>query len=148
MTRLPIFILLLAMSAVSSSALAQQSEIFENHVVHYNALNSNQIPPQVAQAYGIKRSSSRVLLTITIMEKSADSYGTPIRAEVKASGTNLTGQRRNIDMREASDADGAVYYLGELPVRNMELFNFTVQIHVKGEDDPLVVKFRKQFYTE
>ena len=148
MQRLPALILLTGMFAVSSGAMAQQSEVFENHEVHYNALNSNQIPPQVAQAYGIRRSASSVLLTITIMKKEEGTYGTPIHAIVKASGINLTGQRRNIKMREASDADGAVYYLGELPVRNMELFNFTVEMIVEGEDLPLVVKFRKQFYTE
>ena len=70
-----------------------------------------------------------------------------MHAKVKASGINLTGQRRNIDMREASDAGGAVYYLGELPVRNMELFNFTVNVEVEGVKQPMVVKFRKQFYT-
>lgn len=148
MKRLSALILLTGMFAVSSGVLAQQSEVFENHEVHYNALNSNQIPPQVAQAYGIRRSSSSALLTITIMKKEEGTFGTPIHATVTASGINLTGQRRNIKMREASDADGAVYYLGELPVRNMELFNFTVQMIVEGEDLPLVVKFRKQFYTE
>ena len=148
MKRLPVLIFLTGMLVVSSGILAQQSEVFENHEVHYNALNSKQIPAQVAQAYGIRRSSSSALLTITIMKKEEGTYGTPIHATVTASGINLTGQRRNIKMREASDADGAVYYLGELPVRNMELFNFTVEMIVEGEALPLVVNFRQQFYTE
>jgi hypothetical protein len=148
MKRLPTLILLTGMLAVSGGAMAQQSEDFANHEVHYNALNSSLISPQVAQAYGIRRSSSSALLTITIMKKEEGTFGTPIRAKVKASGINLTGQRRTIDMREASDSGGAVYYLGELPIRNMELYNFTVEMEVEGEKRPLVVKFRKQFYTE
>ncbi len=148
MNRLPTAVLLIGLLAVSSGAVAQQSMDFENYEVHYNAINSSQIPAQVAQAYGIRRSSSSVLLTITVMKKEEGTYGTPVRAEIKASGINLTGQRQNIDMREASDAGGAVYYLGELSVRNMELFNFTVTIEIEGEKLPMVVKFRKQFYTE
>ena len=41
----------------SGMALAQQSQDFGNYVVHYNALNTNLIPPQVAQGYAIKRST-------------------------------------------------------------------------------------------
>lgn len=147
MKRLPTLVLFIGILICSSGAVAQQSEDFGNYEVHYNAVSSNQIPPQVAQAYGIKRSSSSALLTITVMKKEEGTFGTPVHAKVKASGINLTGQRRNIDIREVSDAGGAVYYLGELPVRNMELFNFTVKIEVEGEKLPMVVKFRKQFYT-
>jgi len=50
-------------------ALAQQSQDFGEYVVHYNALNTNLITPQVAQAYGIRRSSSRALLNITVLKK-------------------------------------------------------------------------------
>lgn len=148
MKRLPTLVLFIGMLVGSSGAVAQQSEDFGNYEVHYNALNSTQIPPQVAQAYGIRRSSSNALLTITVMKKEEGTFGTPVHAKVKASGINLTGQRRNIDIREASDAAGAVYYLGEMPVRNMELFNFTVTVEVEGEKLPMIVKFRQQFYTE
>ena len=82
------------------------------------------------------------------MKKETDTFGTPIRAAVKANGKNLTGQRRSIEMREVSDAQGAVYYLGELPVHNMEIYDFTVEMKVDGEAEPLTVKFRKQFYTQ
>ena len=148
MNRLPTTVLSIGLFAVSSGAVAQQSMEFENYEVHYNAINSSQIPAQVAQAYRIRRSSSSALLTITVMKKEEGTYGTPVLAKVKASGINLTGQRRNIDMRQAGDAGGAVYYLGELPVRNMELFNFTVTIEIEGEKLPMIVKFRQQFYTE
>ena len=148
MKRLLALLILMGMAAVSGGAQAQQSIDFDNHVVHYNALNTNLISIQMAQAYSIQRSSSRALLTITVLKKEPDSFGTPVRAEITANGKNLTGQRRKIAMREVSDAQGAVYYLGELPVHNMEIYDFTVELKVAGEDQPLTVKFRKQFYTE
>ena len=148
MNRLLALLILMGMVALSCGAQAQQSLDFDNHVVHYNALNTNLISIQMAQAYNIQRSSSRALLTITVMKKEPDTFGTPIRAEVKANGKNLTGQRRNIEMREVSDTQGAVYYLGELPVHNLEIYDFTVEAKVEGEAEPLTVKFRKQFYTE
>ncbi len=148
MNRLLALLILMAMVALPCAAQAQQSLDFDNHVVHYNALNTNLISIQMAQAYKIQRSASRALLTITVMKKEPDTFGTPIRAVVKANGKNLTGQRRNIEMREVSDSQGGVYYLGELPVHNMEIYDFTVEMIVDGEAEPLTVKFRKQFYTE
>ncbi len=148
MKRLLALVFLMGILAISCGAQAQQSVDFDNHVVHYNALSTNLISLRMAQAYGIQRSSNRALLTITVMKKEPDSYGIPIHASVKANGKNLTGQRRNISIREVSDLQGAVYYLGELPVHNMEIYDFTVEIKVDGEDKPMAVKFRQQFYTE
>jgi len=51
-------------------------------------------------------------------------------------------------MREIDDGDGAIYYIGELSVRNMETFDFTVVVLVEGQNKPFNVKFRQQFYTE
>ena len=139
---------LFGMLIYSVSTFAQQSQDFGDYVVHYNALNTNLIPPQVAQGYGIKRSSSRALLNVTVLRKVMNTPGTPVKAQVTAAGTNLTGQRRDIEIREISDQDEAVYYIGEFPVHNMESYQFTIEVTVDGESDPLMVKFRQQFYTE
>jgi len=141
-------LLLTVFMALSTRAEAQQSQDFGDYVVHYNALNTNLIPPQVAKAYAIKRSSSRVLLNITILKKVMDTPGTPVEATVVASVTNLTGQRRDLEIREIKEGDGAVYYLGEFPVHNLETFNFVVEATPKGEQESFTVKFRQQFYTE
>ena len=133
---------------LTANAEAQQSQDFGDYVVHYNALNTNFIPPQVAQGYGIKRSSSRALLNLTILKKVMDNPGTPVSAKVTASGTNLTGQRREIEIRELKDTEGAIYYIGEFPIHNLETYNFIVELQAEGEDEPLVVKFRQQFFTE
>jgi len=141
-------LILLVLLTLSDTSEAQQSQDFGDYVVHYNALNTNFIPPQVAKGYGIHRSSSRALLNITVLKKVMNTPGTAVKANVTASGTNLTGQRREIDIREIKEAEGAIYYIGELPVHNLETYNFTVEVHPEGESAPLIVKFRQQFYTE
>lgn len=148
MKNLLLLLFLTAMLLVAADSKAQQSQDFGDYVVHYNALNTNLIPPQVAQGYGIKRSSSRALLNITILKKVMNNPGTPVKAQVSASGTNLTGQRREIDIREIKDAEGAIYYIGELSVHNLETYNFTVEVLPDDESEPLSVKFQQQFFTE
>lgn len=139
--------LLLSVS-LAANTYAQQSQDFGNFVVHYNAINTNLLPPEVARGYGIQRSPSRALLNITVLKKVMNTPGTPVKAEVSAIGTNLTGQRRDIEIREIQDPENAVYYIGEFPVHNMETYRFTVKVHVEGEEDPLMVNFTQQFYTE
>ena len=141
---------MLALAALFFSAAvpAQQSQDFCEYVVHYNALNTSLIPPEVAQAYSIVRSSNRALLNVTVLKKVMDTPGTPVSATVTASGTNLTGQRREIEVREIKEPGGAIYYVGQLPVHNLETYLFDVTVAIDGESEPLNVRFQQQFYTE
>ncbi|MFC1688546.1 DUF4426 domain-containing protein [Pseudomonadota bacterium] len=148
MKKLLSFLLLFGAISYLPNVQAQQSQDFGEYVVHYNALNTNLIPPQVAQSYNIKRSPNRALLNITVLKKVMDTPGTPVKAGVTANGTNLTGQRRDIEIRQIADQEGAIYYIGELSVHNMETYNFVIEVAVDGEDEPMMVKFRQQFYTE
>ena len=140
--------LILLAALTSLPAFAQQAQEFGDYIVHYNALNSSLITPEVAKAYGIRRSDSRALINISVLKNAADKTTTAVKAKVTASGRNLTGQTRNVDMREIDDGDGSIYYIGELSVRNMETFDFTVVVLVEGQNKPFNVKFRQQFYTE
>ena len=148
MKRLLLIVILLGILAFSGVSLAQQSQDFGNYVVHYNTLNTNLIPPQVAQGYGIARSPSRALLNITVLKKVMDTPGTPVSAAVTASATNLTGQLRELEIREIKDSEGAIYYVAEFPVHNLETYRFEVRVAITGEPDPLMVRFTQQFYTE
>ena len=135
--------------ALPITALAQQSHEFNDYIVHYNALRSDLLPPQVAQGYGIQRSSTRALLNVTVMKKQPDGgaeMAVPARIDVNA--TNLTGQRRDVTLREIKDDSDAIYYIGELPVHNLETYQFKLEILPEGETEPLLVDFRQQFYTE
>jgi len=106
------------------------------------------ISPEIAKAYDIRRSDSRGLINISVLKNTAGDTSTAVKANITTSGRNLTGQTRTVEMREISEGDGAIYYLGELSVRNMETFDFTATILPEGQEKPFDVKFRQQFYTE
>ena len=148
MSRLLLALTLLPGLIFSGTVAAQQSQDFGNYVVHYNALNTNLIPPQVAQGYGIKRSSSRALLNVAVLKKVMDTPGTPVGAKVTARGVNLTGQMRELQIREIKDSENAIYYVAEFPVHNLESYRFEINVAIEGEAEPLIVRFAQQFYTE
>ena len=139
---------LLAILLATTPAFGQQAEEFGDFTVHYNTLNTSQLTPTVAQAYGIQRSSSRALLNITVLRKSEGKLPQAVEAQVVANARNLTGQRKDIEMRKITEASEAIYYIGEFRVNNMETFDFTVAVTPTGESRPLELKFRQQFYTE
>lgn len=132
----------------SATASAQQAQQFDDYSIHYNALNSSLISPEVAKVYGIRRSDSRALVNISVLKNTDSQLPKAVKAKVTASGRNLTGQTREIDMREIDEGDDAIYYIGELSVRNMESFDFTVMVTPEGHSKPYTLKFRQQFYTE
>ena len=139
------FIFLLLASA---TAVAQQQQTFGDYEVHYSAFNSSMLTAPVAKAYGITRSDSRAVINITVLKKTGDGQTAPVKARVTASGRNLTGQTREIEMREINENDEAIYYIGEMSVRNQEMFDFTVLATPEGKNQPLTIKFRQQFYSQ
>ena len=120
---------------------------FGDYVVHFNAQATSMLPPEVARAYGIQRSSNRAMLNVTVIRKVQGSTGTPVRASVSVDASNLTGQLKDLDMREVTEGD-AIYYIGELSVANRETLIFDISARPEGVEDPLRVRFRQQFYTD
>lgn len=142
---------LLSLAGFSILASAEQSSSFDDYVVHYNALTTDQILPSVARPYGILRSKNRVLVNIAVQKKV---MGTPVQAVeavVSVSATNLSAQLKHVEMRLVSstgDADSkAIYYIGELPISHEELVTFKVSVTPAGSDNTHQFDFRQQFFT-
>ncbi len=130
--------------AFAASAVAQQSQQFGTYEVHYSTLNTNMLSPEIASAYGIQRTGTQAMLNITVLDTES---GEPVQAGVEATATNLTGQRRDIKLREIRD-QGAIYYIGQFRIHNEESLNFSVRIRPQEHDgDPFTLTFRQQFYT-
>src|SRR5690606_25506574 len=118
-----------------------------DYIVHFNALPTTRIPPEAARANRITRSPNRALLNIAVQRNNAEGIAEPVRATVQASATNLTGQRRDLSLREVRDG-GSIYYLAETGIRDTETLNFEVSVLPEGGSRPITVRFQQQFFTE
>ena len=94
---LVLFFLFAIVSAAQATPAAKE---FGDYTIHLNAFNSDTLQPNVAKAYNIIRSKNRGLLTISVVKKSKSSNAMPVKATVNAKATNLTGQLKNIQIRE------------------------------------------------
>lgn len=112
--------------------------------VHFSALSTDQLPPEVARAYNIVRSKNRAMLNVSVL-RDADSTAVP--ADVTVKTVNLTGQLKNITMRRINEQE-AIYYIGEVAVANRETLVFDLSVKPEGETQTSEVRFQRQFYTD
>lgn len=134
----------LLLGAVAALAHAEISQKFGALEVHYNALRTDELLPEVARAYKIERSKTRGLLTISVLKKNPVGVASPVPAKITVYATNLNQQLAQIPMREVREGT-AVYYLGEFRIAPPDTLKFTATIEVAGEPRREMV-FTQQFF--
>ena len=115
-----------------------------DHVVHFSAQSTDQLPPEVARAYNIVRSKNRAILNVSVLR---EEDGTAVVAQVSVKTVNLTGQLKNVTMRQIEEGD-AIYYIGEVAIANRETLVFDISVTPEGSQIVSDVRFKRQFYTD
>lgn len=139
-------ILALLIGWLSFSVQAENAEEFGQYVVHHNALTTDSLAPEIAEAYNIRRSKNRVMLNVVVLKTATGAGGKPVPAEVSATATNLSAQMRMLKLREIRK-DAAIYYIADFNVNDGEVIDFVVDVKPESMNKPYAVKFRQQFFT-
>jgi hypothetical protein len=131
----------------SLAVTAENRTAVGGYVIHHNALTTDTLSPQVANAYGILRSKERALLNISIIRGAPGKPGKPVAAQVKATARNIIGQQRDIPLREIREGK-AIYYIGDFAVAHKEKLDFFLEVTPDGEHQPLKARLSQVFYTD
>ena len=115
-----------------------------DHVVHFSAFTTDQLPAEIASAYKIVRSRDRAMLNVSVI---AEETNLPTPATVEVRTVNLVGQMKNVTMRRI-DEDEAIYYIGDTAITNREMLIFDISVTPEGVDTPSVVRFKREFFTD
>ena len=115
-----------------------------DHVVHFSAFTTDQLPREIARTYNIVRSKDRAMLNVSVIAEESNS---PVPAVVEVKTVNLTGQLKNIIMRRIDEQD-AIYYIGETAVAHRETLIFDISVMPDGVDEPSDVRFKLEFFTD
>lgn len=115
-----------------------------DHVVHFSAQSTDQLPPEVARAYNIVRSKNRAMLNVSVLAKPDN---TAVTAAVTVKTVNLTGQLKNVTMRRINEQE-AIYYIGEVAIANRETLVFDISVTPEGVDAASDVRFKRQFFSD
>jgi hypothetical protein len=123
------------------------SKAFGDYVLHFNSISTDHLPPEVARAYNIVRSKNRAMLTVSIIKNVEGAPGAPQAGTVNATAANLTGQIKNLTLREIRE-DNAIYYIGDVAVANSETLVFNIEAIPENETDRISVRFSRQFFAD
>jgi len=120
-------------------------QVFGDYEVHYNAIRTDELSAEVAQAYDIERSANRVLLNVVLLRKTADGRTRAADGEVSASAHNLNGQVKNLRMRRVSVGD-TVDFLGEVSISGDEILIFDIVAAPRGGGERLSAQLKREFF--
>jgi hypothetical protein len=129
-----------------AAVLAENVVNFGDYAVHYNALRTDTLTPEIAQAYQLTRRNNRAMINITVQKRGAGKATTPHKARVEGFASNLTAQVKNLEFREIQDGE-AIYYIAETQVSNDETLNFEIRVTPEGNATSTQVKFSQRFFT-
>lgn len=112
--------------------------------VHYIALSSTFLTPEIAKAYGIERSRYKGLVNISVLDNTQESKPSKT-VIINGKARNDVGQIKSLDFTEVVEGD-AVYYLAQVSYTNEETIYFDINITDKGKQHNL--KFSQKFYVD
>jgi hypothetical protein len=121
-------------------------EDFGDYQVHYNALRTDELSPEVARAYGIERSGNRVLLNVSILSEGPDGRTVPVDGTVTARAYNLNGQLKDLQMRRLTEGQ-SVYFIGEVGIAGTEILVFEIEASPAGQASQYSVQFKREFFA-
>lgn len=134
----------LCLCSITAVAHAEISQKFGAYTIHYNAISTNDLLPEVARSYKIERSKTRGLVTMSVLKQNEVGVLSPVPARLTVYVTNLNQQLANVEMREIKEGT-AIYYLGEFRVTPPDTLKFTATVEVAGEPRRELV-FNQKFY--
>lgn len=126
------------------SATAENMKKSANLNIHYIALGSTFLTPEIAKAYDIERSRYNGLVNISVLDNSQP--GTPAQSvTLTGQARNNVGQFKSLEFTEVKEGD-AIYYLAQVNYANEETIHFDINIVSKGKQHQL--KFSQTFYVD
>ncbi|CAK0746576.1 hypothetical protein CCP3SC1_1610005 [Gammaproteobacteria bacterium] len=123
------------------------TQLFADYLIHYNALTTEFLSPEISARYGVPISKDQVLVVISLTSKQSKEPQGGSKAMVVGTATDAIGQIYSLQFKEISDGPTTYYYLANLQVTNEEVLTFSVEATPEGHGVPYHVEFRQQFFV-
>lgn len=142
-----VLLLFLSLAGLSLSVSAEQSVTQGDYVVHYAAITSKSLTPEIAARYGVTRSRDQALLVLNAQQRNAGAPPRAVGASAGGSVRDLVGEPQVLRFRGVTE-DGIETLIAPFAFDDLQMLNFEVKVLPAGASAPLVVRFRQQFFNE
>ncbi|NYS60370.1 DUF4426 domain-containing protein [Vreelandella salicampi] len=135
------------LSLTALNAHAEQYTQVGDYQIHYSAVSTRFLTPEVADAYNLQRSAGLGLVNVSVREEQEDGSTRPVNASVQGSVGDLAGNRESMSFRTVHE-DGSIYHLATFTLRDDESMRFELDVKYDRNADPEPVNFTQRFYIE
>ncbi|MFA5939283.1 MAG: DUF4426 domain-containing protein [Sinimarinibacterium sp.] len=115
--------------------------------VHYAAINTTQLTPDVARQFGVERSSGHILLVLNAQQAGDDGRYDSVPATASGTASTLLGHVQTLALRPVREAD-VHYVIAPFETLDGEFMTVDVQILPGGANTPIRINFKQQFYRD
>lgn len=131
--------------ALGGTAALAEEETFGQYTVHYQAVNSTFLTPEIAEQYDIVRSENRAFLNVAVLRNETDGSTTPVTATLEGVKHNLLQQSEAIDFAQVREGE-AIYYIGQFDFSDREVLRFTLMVSPEGREPAHAIEWTTQLY--
>jgi hypothetical protein len=136
----------LAISALTPVA-AEQKQDFGPYEVHYIALPTTVLQPEIAKQFGLVRSKTTGFLNVSVIKNLPDGTKKSVTAFIRGSIRNLLQQQRALEFSRVSEGQ-SIYQIANFWYSQGELMTFKLEIQADPQLAPFSMKFNQALYPD
>jgi hypothetical protein len=114
--------------------------------VHYAAINTTELTPQVARQFGIDRTRNQILLVLNAQQR-IDGRHVPVPATARGTATTLLGHQQTLALRPIHEAE-VHYVVATFTTLDGEYMTIEADVLPQGSNETIPVRFKQQFYRD
>jgi hypothetical protein len=137
----------LTLLLLPAAGMGENSTSNNGYTVHHNAIKTDFLSPEIAQAYGIQRSKFRGMVNISVIKNIEGTTGQAVPAKITIQAKNLMGVPKPLELREIREGE-AIYYISDFPITDGETVTFKLQVVPENSDSGITARFSQQFYVD
>lgn len=141
-------LLVSGLSLGATAAFAQQYAQAGDYQIHYSAISTDFLTPEVAKAYGIQRSRRLGLVNVSVLQEQEDGSTIPVSASIDGSVGELSGNSEESLRFKTVRKDNRIYQMSTFTLRHDEPMRFDLDVRYDRNAEPESVNFVERFYIE
>ncbi|XGA79544.1 DUF4426 domain-containing protein [Halomonas sp. CH40] len=137
------------LSLGATAACAQQYTQVGDYQIHYSAISTDFLSPEVAQTYGIQRSVGLGLVNVSVLQEQEDGSMAPVSASIEGSVGELSGSSSEESLRfKTMRENDTINQISTFTLRHDEPMRFVLDVRYDRNAEPETVSFVERFYIE
>jgi hypothetical protein len=142
LARIPLLAVSLLLLSANALAVENNQIEFKDYTIHYNVFPSTALSPRIADATGIKRDPSHLVLTMVVNKNQGSEAQKSVKADISGNVINIYGQVRQLRPREINDR-GVIYYISDFGVAENARLKFLLNVVPEGERKGVDFRFTR-----